>query len=724
MKAVIFSLCLMASCLSAGQIPLMRTSSGQDQQLTPEKLIDAYKYGDLVTSPSGNLAAYVVSHYDRQSGQSMSKVNIQFGTLQVSTDASLGVKDSSPVWLKENALSFIRSKDGKQQLMLTTLEHSGDNKLVAKAIADIKYPIDHLKYHVKGKFFSFSSYVYPDEPTLKGTADRDEAKKRDEKSTGQVFDNLYMRHWDKYEDGKVSHIFTVPFDLDNNDKEVDFDSAKNMMVHHPSLSTPVKPFPDAADYNFSDDGQYLVFNTFANNGESRQAWATHTNIFMLDTQAPQSLRKVNGDGEGARSRPKLVGDWVYFLEMERAGYEADKNVLYRVCVKESCSSNVESLTGHYDFSVKSYELANQGQMAFIITENRGRSVLLKLNLATGRLSKISNKQFQEYSVSDVKPAGAQSELSGQFYAIVSSYIHPTDVALVTEIADVGVSQMHLLTHDNDNLVKGIQYGVVENITFTGARNESVQGWFIHPSANAAKADGKLPPLVVLIHGGPQSAWLNQWSYRWNPQVFAAQGYAVLMINFHGSTGFGQNFTDSIRGNWGSYPNEDIVTGVKYAVSKYGGKVFNADNIYGLGASYGGFMINWLNGNNQDKMFKCFVNHDGVFDSKSMWFTTDELYFNEWEFLGTPWESPEVYSKWDPSRLVEKWETPTMFIHGALDYRVPLDQGIGAFTALQRRGVKSRFLLFPDENHWVLNNENSLKWHKEIFRWLSNDCPRQ
>jgi dipeptidyl aminopeptidase/acylaminoacyl peptidase len=239
------------------------------------------------------------------------------------------------------------------------------------------------------------------------------------------------------------------------------------------------------------------------------------------------------------------------------------------------------------------------------------------------------------------------------------------------------------------------------------------GWLLRP---AGFDPTKTYPMAYLIHGGPQSSWSDSFSTRWNPQVYTGAGYVAVFINFHGSTSYGQEFTNSISRNWGSYPYEDIMASLKYVFQTY--PFIDSKRVAGLGASYGGYMINWLNGHTEDH-FKCFVNHDGLFDLKSMYYSTEELYFPEFDMGGTPFDNPELYDKWNPSKFVQKWRTPTLVIHGGKDYRVPPDQGFATFTALQRRGIPSRLLYFPDENHWVLKQANSLRWHREVLNWINN-----
>jgi len=243
-----------------------------------------------------------------------------------------------------------------------------------------------------------------------------------------------------------------------------------------------------------------------------------------------------------------------------------------------------------------------------------------------------------------------------------------------------------------------------------ARGDDVHIWFLKPANFDSQ---KKYPLVQLIHGGPQQSWGDDWSNRWNPQLWANAGYAVSMINFHGSTGYGQSFTDSVSTNWGSYPYFDIMNGTDYVISRY--PWIDGTKVSACGGSFGGYMINWILGNTD--RFTALVDHDGIFDTKAAYYSTEEIWFPEWEFAGKPWNSP-LYDKWNPSKLVNKWKTPTLIIHGGRDYRIDISQGLGTFTALQRRNITSKLLVFPQENHWVLNSRNGIKWYHAVLGWLN------
>jgi dipeptidyl aminopeptidase/acylaminoacyl peptidase len=329
--------------------------------------------------------------------------------------------------------------------------------------------------------------------------------------------------------------------------------------------------------------------------------------------------------------------------------------------------------------------------------------VFRVDAASGQPTEIVKEHYN----SGVAVVGGQAS-SGVARIVFSqdSLTQPAEICT----ARVDGSDVKRLTHFNDERVKLARMSEPSEFYFTGAQGEKVQAWILKP---VGFEEGRKYPVAFVIHGGPQGAIEDHFHYRWNLQAFAGAGYAVIAVNFHGSTGFGQAFTDSISGDWGGKPFEDLMKGLDYALANYAW--LDSQRVGALGASYGGWMINWINGHTN--RFKCLVNHDGGFDEFANYFTTEELWFPEWEFKGVPWEKPELYDKFSPSRYVGKWQTPTLVIHGANDFRLVDAEGIATFTALQRRGIPSQLLYFPDENHWVLKPKNSIVWHDTILGWM-------
>ncbi len=333
----------------------------------------------------------------------------------------------------------------------------------------------------------------------------------------------------------------------------------------------------------------------------------------------------------------------------------------------------------------------------MVAQDVGHRTLWQLDIADSNVEKlVGGGAIGSIGVSDDHIVYAMNSLKSP----TELYVYNNDTGDSTKITDVA-----------SRTLSDVVMGDYEQFSFKGAEDATVYGFVVKP---AGYKRGESYPVAFLIHGGPQGSFSNSFHYRWNPQTYAGQGFAVVMIDFHGSTGYGQAFTDSISGDWGGKPLEDLQLGLAAAVEKY--DFLDGDRVCALGASYGGYMINWIAGQWPDR-FRCLVNHDGVFDHRSMYYTTEELWFPEWEHGGPYYANPEGHEKHNPALHVDKWQTPMLVIHGELDYRVPVTQGIAAFTALQRQGIESRFLYFPDENHWVLKPHNSIRWHDEVNGWL-------
>jgi dipeptidyl aminopeptidase/acylaminoacyl peptidase len=384
--------------------------------------------------------------------------------------------------------------------------------------------------------------------------------------------------------------------------------------------------------------------------------------------------------------------------MARPGFESDR---YRVKLYDRTTGNTRTLTESWDRSPGSLVWTADSQTLLATAADAARQKVFSIDVAGGQPREVIGKHYNSGVAIAARPAGGARLVYAQ-----DSLVSPAEIW--TSKLD-GTDQQRL-THFNDERMRLAQVSQPDEFFFAGALDEKVQAWILKP---VGFREGQKYPVAFVIHGGPQGAIEDHFHYRWNPQALAGAGYAVIAVNFHGSTGFGQAFTDSISGDWGGKPFEDLMKGLDHALAHY--PWLDGDRVGALGASYGGWMINWINGHTT--RFKCLVNHDGGFDEFANYFTTEELWFPEWEFRGVPWEKPELYDKFSPSRHVAKWQTPTLVIHGARDFRLVDAEGIATFTALQRRGIPSEFLYFPDENHWVLKPKNSIVWHDTVLAWL-------
>ncbi|MCD2314884.1 S9 family peptidase [Sphingomonas sp. IC-11] len=511
-------------------------------------------------------------------------------------------------------------------------------------------------------------------------------KKRADAGSGRTYDQLFVRHWDTWSDGTRSQLFVLPLTAAGargNGKAV---------VGGLVGDAPSKPFGGSEEVSWSPDGKTLYFAL----REAGRIEPTSTNLDIFEVPADGSRAPVNltADNKATDNQPVVSPDGrtLAWFAMRRPGYEADRQVLM---LRDLATGRVTSLTEKWDRSVGSIAWAPDSRSLYVTADDTQETPLFRVDARTGQVTRLTQQgHVGAVAVTPSGPIIALDSLTApaDFYRVVAS----------------GTPQR--LTNVNAAKLAGIDMPTVERFSFTGANNDTVWGYAVKP----ANSTGKVP-IAYMVHGGPQGSSNNSWSYRWNPAVFAGAGYGLVAVDFHGSTGYGQAFTDAIRNNWGGWPLEDLKKGLSAATTKF--TWLDADNACALGASYGGYMMNWIEGQWPDR-FKCIVQHDGVFDARAMAYETEELWFDEWEHGGkTYYEDPQAFEKWNPVNHVAKWKTPQLVITGEKDFRIPYTQGLAAFTALQRRGIPSRLLVFPNENHWVLKPKNSRQWYREVIGWM-------
>jgi len=506
-------------------------------------------------------------------------------------------------------------------------------------------------------------------------------------TSGMTFDRLFVRHWDTWSDGRISRLFLYPI------KEGRIAGEPIALSAALDADVPSKPFGGASDYTFSPDSAKVVFATKLKGSE--EAWSTNFDLYEVASDGGEP-RNLTQDNAAWDAQPVFSpdGSMLAWRAMSRPGFEADR---FQVMLVDLKSGERRALTQAWDRSVDSIAFSKDGKTLFATADNFGQHPLWSIDVKTGKPTMLSGPgNVSEFAVGEREVVFALASLKSpaELYGL-----------------SIRGGEMRELPRINAEALSQVAIGEAEQFTFAGANGETTYAYVVKPVNFDAS---KRYPLAFIVHGGPQVSFGNAWSYRWNPQTYAGAGYATVFVDFHGSPGYGQAFTDSISGDWGGKPLEDLQKGLAAALDKY--QWLDSSRICALGASYGGFMMNWMAGNWAEP-FKCFVTHAGIFDSRAMAYTTEELWFDEWEHGGTPFAVPEAVEKHNPVNHVAQWSTPMLVIHGQRDYRVPYAQGIAAFTALQRRGIPSRLLMFPDENHWVLKPANSIQWHGEVLQWL-------
>ena len=587
---------------------------------------------------------------------------------------------------------FLSAKSGTQQLYAMPLVGGAPRQLTAFALDVASYKVSPDGTRV---LFSTDTFAdcKADFACTKKRLDDTAAKK----SSGVVYDGLFVRHWDTWADGRRSRLFVAALP-EGKAKPV---ASATSLTDRLDGDAPSKPFGGADEYTWSPDGASVVAAIrVAGKGE---AWSTNFDLYRLAADGSSAPVNLTASNPAWDTGPVFSADGktLFYRAMKRPGFEADRFALMSLDLD---NGKVREIAPNWDRSADSIVLSDDGERIYTTAQDTGEHPLFSVDIQSGESRKIVG----DGSVSAFDVVGRTVVLS-------RNSLKSGDVIYAT--SDDAGATLRAITPSAGEVLKDVSFGDFEQFIFKGWNNETVHGYVVKPHDYV---EGQKYPVAFLIHGGPQGSFGNGWSYRWNPQTYAGQGYAVVMIDFHGSTGYGQAFTDAISQHWGDRPLEDLQKGWAAARQKYA--FLDGGKACALGASYGGYMINWIAGN-WNEPWKCLVNHDGVFDTRSMGYVTEELWFTEWENGGTPFDKPENYEKFNPVNHVAKWRVPMLVVQGEKDYRVPVDQGLSTFTALQRKGIESKLLYFPDENHWVLKPQNSILWHDTVNAWLKQHIGR-
>jgi dipeptidyl aminopeptidase/acylaminoacyl peptidase len=648
---------------------------------TVQDLVRVRRLSDPEVAPDGRSVVFVL----RETDMAANRGRTDLWLLDLATKSTRRLTrsggESSPHWAPDGgAIYFLSARAGSTQIWRLSLRGG-------EAMPVTTYPLDIRAFKLSpgGDRLALSMDVFPGCSDLECTQTRLAGGK--DKSSGRIYDELFVRHWDTWSNGTRSHLFSAHLRADGTaEKPVDISKALDADV-------PSTPFGDDADITFSPDGRTLVFSARA--AGRTEAWSTNFDLYEAPSDGSGEPRDLTADNPAWDAQPNFLanGDLAY-LAMDRPGFEADR---FHIVIRDARSGKKRTLAPSWDRSVTHLKTTPDRRRLLATADDVGQVALYLVDPLGGEPRKLVD-------------TGEVASFTPAEHAIVLAWASlgsPPDLYTVSTSGGA----LQRLTTLNADLLDERTLSDYEQFSFAGWNGETVHGYVMKPYGFEAD---KRYPVAFIIHGGPQASMANNWSYRWNPQVFAAAGYAVVFIDFHGSPGYGQAFTDSISKDWGGKPLEDLQKGLAAAISRYGW--LDGERACALGASYGGYMINWIAGR-WPARFRCLVNHDGVFDLRGMYYSTEELWFNEWEFGGPYYEVPQNHERFNPVNFVAEWRTPMLVIHGGQDFRVPLAQGIGTFTALQRRGIESRFVYFPDENHWVLKPANSVQWYDTVIGWL-------
>ena len=680
-------------CAAAGAV--LAPPAGA-RPFTAQDLVTLDRVSEAEVSPDGRSLAYVLREVQFAANgaqKSIWRIDLARPAAPRRLTAA-GTRAWSPRWSPDGrTLYFLSDRSGSDQVW-----RLDDGMGEARAVTNLPLDVAAFVVSPDAGALALAVDVFVDCRDLACTHQR-LADRAAAKTSGVVHDGLFVRHWDSWADGRRTQLFLARLD------------AGGTAAGEPRLLTrgidgdvPSKPFGDDAEFAFAPDGKTLFFD--ARIAGSTEPWSTNFDVYAVAVDGlspPRNLTPDNPAWDGY-PLPSPDGRKLYYLAMKRAQHESDR---FAITELDLASGRHREVDPDWDRSPGRLRISADGRTLYATADDRGERPLFAVDVAAGTVRRVvGGGNIGDFSIAAGVTVVERDTLGA-----------PPDLYAVAQAESTGAdaAQLVRLTAVNQEKLKDVEFASAQVFRFAGWNGETVQGTVVKPAGFEA---GRKYPVAFLIHGGPQGSWLDEFHFRWNPQTYAGAGFAVVTIDFHGSTGYGQAFTDAISGHWGDRPLEDLRKGWAAALAQF--PFLAGDRACALGASYGGYMIDWIAGNwttPASGPWKCLVSHDGVFDTRMMYYTTEELWFEEIDVGGTPWQQPANYERFNPAAHVADWKVPMLVVQGGRDFRIPLEEGLAAFTALQRRGIPSRLLYFPDENHWVLKPQNSLQWHQTVEAWL-------
>ena len=666
--------------ISAVLLACASLAQAQTHPLTYDDLVAMRRIGAPQVSPDGKWVAYDASTPDMAQNRRRSAIYLVPATGGDSKQITDGTKqDEGPAWSPNGkTIAYVSNRDGNPKQVYLYDVATGQSRKVSNLLGGAGV----VKWLPDGSGLVLVSDIEPEcgvDPTCTQNSMNAASSKP---SQGRIITNLLYRHWTQWQEATRSHILYLPLAVNGAPRD----------LTPGAFDAPPFSLGGGDEFDVSPDGKELVFarDTEAKHPEV----STNADLFLVPIAGGEPKRITTRSGADTGPKYSPDGKWIAWRSQARGGYESD---LFELWLYNRATGATQRVLADFPNWIESIEWAPDSRSIFFTSSEKFRVPIYEVTLADGKAHQLYNQGA----------AGAlQASRDGKaIFFEKSSLTRPADIFMLRRTSPDAVQ----ITHDNDARLATIEMGQTSDFWFAGADNTQIQSMIVKPPRFDAT---KKYPAVLIIHGGPQVPFSDAWSYRWNAQMFAARGYVVMLPNPHGSPGYGQPFTEEISGDWGGKVYEDLMKGTDQLAAM---PFVDGNRLGAAGASFGGYMIDWILGHTN--RFKALVSHDGVYNLESMYGVTEELWFPEFEFHGNPWDNPELYQKWSPNRHVKNFATPTLVVQGEQDFRVPVNQGLELFTALQRRDIPSKLLYFPDEGHWVLKPQNSKLWYDTVLGWL-------